>query len=354
VRAELVYETSVELVDELLREPDLMAKSPRLETVSRAVTMLVLNDPAAFSHLFAASHHDFYTAAHMVNVATWMVPLAYELGYRDAGELSHICQAGLLHDIGKTHISAELLNKRGQLTAEEWRQIQRHPELGCEYLARCEGIDPVICAVTREHHERMDGSGYPGGIKGDEIHPISRICAVVDSFDAMTAFRPFKEKTTSVGRAMEIILSETPRKYDPEVVKAWTALLAAAEQITTPSAASAPAQTMRRTNERFKINCPGQLRLLTEIDGEWNEFMSVEMVAHSLSRTGMGILTQKSVLPGEYVRAELNGEGTLHKAQEGVVVRCREYGDGWFEVGVKYGVLSPGATLPAAGASAAA
>jgi hypothetical protein len=98
IKAMIVYQTSVALVDEVLTDPDLSAMSPRLENVSRAVATLVLNDPTAFSHLFAAAHHDFYTAAHMVNVATGMVPLAYALGHHDPDVLSDICQAGLLHD----------------------------------------------------------------------------------------------------------------------------------------------------------------------------------------------------------------------------------------------------------------
>src|SRR6185437_10440898 len=73
VKSEIVYETSVELMNELLAEPNLAITAPRLEKVSRAVTTLVLNDPTAFSHLFTASHPDFYTATHMVNVGTWMV-----------------------------------------------------------------------------------------------------------------------------------------------------------------------------------------------------------------------------------------------------------------------------------------
>ncbi|HSU67618.1 MAG TPA: hypothetical protein VLJ39_12155, partial [Tepidisphaeraceae bacterium] len=98
--AEIVYETSVELVNEILREPDLGSQSSRLESVSRAVTTLVLKDPSAFSHLYATSHHDFYTATHMVNVGTWMVPLAYAMGIRDEQELNQICHAGMVHDIG--------------------------------------------------------------------------------------------------------------------------------------------------------------------------------------------------------------------------------------------------------------
>jgi len=163
-RASIVYETSIELVNELLAEPDLLVKSPRLEQVSRSISTLVLNNPSAFSHLFAASHHDFYTATHMVNVATWMVPLAFEMGHKDPDELNQVCQAGLLHDMGKTVIPEAVLNKPGKLSDEEWALIKRHPEAGCEYLARFDKISPLIMHVTREHHERMDGSGYPAGL----------------------------------------------------------------------------------------------------------------------------------------------------------------------------------------------
>ena len=119
--ATMVYETSVELMNELLTQPEMMVSSPRLEQVSRSVATLVISKPAAFSHLFAASHHDFYTATHMVNVATWMVPLAYELGHKDPDELNLICQAGVLHDIGKIKIPETLLNKKGKLSDEDWK-----------------------------------------------------------------------------------------------------------------------------------------------------------------------------------------------------------------------------------------
>src|SRR3954465_4980191 len=129
VKSEIAYETRVELMNELLTEPQLGAKSPRLEKVSRAVTSMVLKDKSAFGHLFAASHHDFYTATHMVNVATWMVPLAYAMGHENPHELNQICQAGLLHDVGKVYVPAEILNKKGRLSDAEWAQIRKHPEL---------------------------------------------------------------------------------------------------------------------------------------------------------------------------------------------------------------------------------
>lgn len=333
IRSEIVYETCVELMNELLSEPDLAAKSPRLEKVSRAVTTLVLNDPTAFSHLFAASHHDFYTATHMVNVSTWMVPLAYALGHHDVEELNQICTAGLLHDIGKMYVPSDILNKKGKLTPEEFAQIQRHPELGCEHLKKYEHIHPLVMSVTMEHHERMDGSGYPHKLLGSQTHPISRLCAVVDSFDAMTAFRPFKERTMTVAQAVKIIVDETPTKYDPQVVDAWIGLLKAAEKLVASDLPN-PAQC-RREFQRFPINCSARLHILDSKPEGWAERLGTPMVAHNISRGGIGLLSKILVQPGEHVRVYLMGAGTLDRMNEGVTVRCREYRDGWFEVGMQ-------------------
>ncbi|HUB26707.1 MAG TPA: HD domain-containing phosphohydrolase [Tepidisphaeraceae bacterium] len=353
VKAEIVYETSVELVNELLSNPDLTANASRLENVSRAVAMLTLNDPTSFSHLFAASHHDFYTATHMVNVATWMVPLAYAMGHHDTDELSHICQAGLLHDIGKTYVASEILNARGRLSAAQWEQIQRHPQFGAQHLAKYDGIHPLVHKVTIEHHERMDGTGYPNRLKGDQIDPVSRICAVVDSFDAMTAFRPFKERTMSVADAMRTIISETPQKYDAKVVEAWTGLVDAAslmEGEETPT----DNKGNRRAFSRFRINCPARLHVLETDAAGWKERLGLPMIAHNISRCGIGLLSQRPVNNGERVRIYLTGQGTLQGLREGHTVRCRDYRDGWFELGMKYEELASAEPAPAATAATAA
>jgi HD-GYP domain-containing protein (c-di-GMP phosphodiesterase class II) len=356
MKSELVYETSVELVNELLSEPQMLAKNPRIEKVSRAVTMLTLNDPSAFSHLFAASHHDFYTATHMVNVATWMVPLAYALGYRNTDELNHICQAGILHDVGKVYIPSEILNKKGKLSQQEWELIRRHPEMGCKHLEKFEGIHPLVYTVTRQHHERLDGSGYPDGLKADQIDPISRICAVVDSFDAMTAFRPFKERTLSVAQALSIILEETPAKYDQKVVDAWLGLLQAAEKDRTlgESLANArPGAVIRRQYPRFPINCPTRVHILEQCASGFNERPGIQCIAHNISQSGLGFLTQSPVQPNENVRVYLRGKGSLDRTEEGITVRCRAYKDGWYEVGMKFTKLAEAADLSSLGATPA-
>jgi HD-GYP domain-containing protein (c-di-GMP phosphodiesterase class II) len=330
IKARIVYQTSVALVDEVLTDPDLSAMSPRLENVSRAVATLVLNDPTAFSHLFAAAHHDFYTAAHMVNVATGMVPLAYALGHHDPDVLSDICQAGLLHDIGKTYLPSELLNQSRPLTRSDWEQIKRHAELGAQYLSESEGIHPLCPTVALEHHERMDGSGYPHGLSRDEIHPVSRICAVVDSFDAMTSRRPFKTGAMSIVEATALILNETPAHYDGAVVRAWLGLV----HSTQPQGGDL-SDHPRRESERFRIDCPARLHVL-EKDGEtWRQRPALQITAFNISQGGLGILSPKPIAPAQRARVHLLGDSSLKRSFNCIAVRCRETADGWFEVGIQ-------------------
>jgi HD-GYP domain-containing protein (c-di-GMP phosphodiesterase class II) len=351
-KSALIYETSVELVNELLGEPDMIASNPRLDNVSRAVTTLVMNNPKSFTHLFAASHHDFYTATHMVNVGTWMVPLAYELGHTDPEELNRICQAGLMHDMGKIFIPEEILNKPGKLSDDEWAQIRSHPERGAEYLARFEGINPMILRVTLEHHERIDGTGYPKKLKGEQMDPISRICAVVDSFDAMTAFRPFKERTLSVPQTLDILQKETPSKYDPVVMEAWLRLIRTAQEsgvIEDGPAAPLPAPggpggggdgPEKRKHARQAFHCPARAHTLVRgAGGELEERGAIPVVAHSISRGGIGFLSQVPIAPGEYLRVYLQAKGWETRALDGMIVRCRDYDDCWSEVGLQFAVV---------------
>lgn len=337
VKSEIVYETSVALVNELLTEPLSLVCTPRLEKLSKAVTLLVLNDPQAFSHLFAASHHDFYTATHMVNVATWMVPLSYAMGHRGSDELSRICLAGLLHDVGKLQIASEILNKKGRLTDAEWQIIRQHPQLGCEYLKQFPDIPPLVHRVVLEHHERLNGSGYPNALTGEAIHPVSRICAVVDSFDAMTALRPFKQRTLTAAQALSIIARETPTRYDPAVLQAWLTLLRGAEDAGTLSESlQAFDGSMRRRSPRFRIRCPARICVLEQHSGNWVERSDLAATAHNISRGGLAVLSEVPVRPNETVRVYLLGRGTLHRVHEGLIVRCRDFRDGWHEIGMKF------------------
>lgn len=139
---------------------------------------------------FIMEEKDPYMRDHSKNVAFISLFLAERLGLskRDRELLK---EASLLHDIGKIGISDEILNKRGKLSPEEFEIVKRHPEIAFAILSDIGGVE-TIANIVRHHHEKMDGSGYPDGLKGDEIPLLSRIIAVADVFDALISDRPYR------------------------------------------------------------------------------------------------------------------------------------------------------------------
>ncbi|WP_433909066.1 HD-GYP domain-containing protein [Sphingomonas yabuuchiae] len=163
-----------------------------------------------------------YIYIHSVAVGTLMMNLARHLGLSE--EDVHVAgMAGLLHDIGKMRIDADVLDKPGRLNAEEMIEIRRHPGLGHKILVDMQDLDPRILDVCRHHHERMDGAGYPDGLRGDEISQFVRISSVCDVYDAVTSIRPYK-RAWSPHEALAQML-EWDGHFDPETLRAFIANL---------------------------------------------------------------------------------------------------------------------------------
>lgn len=139
---------------------------------------------------FAMEAYDRETARHQIRVATIACALARELGW-DEDQVWALRVASLLHDVGKMTVSQEILNKPGRLNAEESAQVKSHAEAGYAILKEIPFPWP-IAETVRQHHERMDGSGYPRGLKGDNILPMARVLAIADVLDAMTSARSYR------------------------------------------------------------------------------------------------------------------------------------------------------------------
>src|SRR5262245_15857935 len=172
-----------------------------------------------FRELFRIVEHDFYTFTHVCNVSMYGVMLAQGLGENDPVRLAELAAAGLLHDIGKRHIPAAILNKTSRLTPTEWDLITRHPTDGYLELSR-DKLNWGQLMVVYQHHERLDGSGYPTGVRGDEIHPWARICAVVDVFDAMSCNRTYR-KAVPVEEVCGHLKKQAGIGLDETIVACW-------------------------------------------------------------------------------------------------------------------------------------
>lgn len=155
---------------------------------------------------------------HSSRVAWWGVACASRMGATlEEQKLAYL--AGIFHDIGKFRMSSSILLKNGPLTLEEWKKIKEHPLLGAEILEHGEFPREVIDAV-RHHHENYNGTGYPYGLKGEEIPLLARIIRVGDAYDAMTSQRPYRSPF-SPERAVFELISGMTREFDPDVVKAF-------------------------------------------------------------------------------------------------------------------------------------
>ena len=135
---------------------------------------------------------DEYTFFHSVAVSALMIGFGRELGL-DETVVRELGLGGLIHDVGKMHIGDAILNKPGPLTDAEFAVMKRHPALGHEILSRDENVPPIAMEVTLRHHERLNGSGYPGGLAGDEVSLHARMAGICDVFDALTSARAYKE-----------------------------------------------------------------------------------------------------------------------------------------------------------------
>ncbi|MCH8179471.1 MAG: HD-GYP domain-containing protein [Proteobacteria bacterium] len=151
----------------------------------------VQRNPGAIVSLARLKTSDDYTFMHSVAVCALMVALARQLGLSDS-DTREAGLAGLVHDLGKAMMPLEVLNKPGALTSEEFAIMKNHPAAGHKMLVEGKGVGPIPLDVCLHHHEKVNGKGYPHGLKGDEISLFARMGAVCDVYDAITSNRPYK------------------------------------------------------------------------------------------------------------------------------------------------------------------
>ncbi|MGI2258535.1 HD-GYP domain-containing protein [Shewanella sp. GXUN23E] len=176
----------------------------------------VMADADAFKCVSALRHKDAYLLEHSVNVSFLLVTFGRYLNL-DKAMLKDLSIGGILHDVGKTRVDNDILNKPGKLTAEEFEEMKRHQEHAITLLDNLPGLSQVSKDVSFMHHEKLDGKGYPRGLKGEQIPLHGRMACICDIYDALTASRCYKE-AMSPAAACKILLSLTPFHLDQQLV----------------------------------------------------------------------------------------------------------------------------------------
>jgi HD-GYP domain-containing protein (c-di-GMP phosphodiesterase class II) len=155
----------------------------------------ILEEDQLNALLLTISDHDVYTYTHSVNVGVLSLLLAKKyFGGSDRHDLRELGVGFFLHDLGKIQVDPAIINKEGKLTFDEMMEMRRHPLYGFNILNEANQLTTECKLIILEHHEKEDGSGYPYGLYGGEIHVYARICSLVDMYDALTTDRPYRCK----------------------------------------------------------------------------------------------------------------------------------------------------------------
>lgn len=168
---------------------------------------------------------DLSTAAHTWRVVLYTRALAEEFGV-DHDTIQRLTTAAALHDVGKIDIPEAILQKPGPLTPEERAVMERHAVLGWDHLKAMDEQDPILLNLVRHHHERFDGKGYPDKLAGDAVPLGARFFAVIDSFDAMTSIRPYRQEVgeEAARKALVQLREGIGNRYHAQPVEAFVTL----------------------------------------------------------------------------------------------------------------------------------
>ncbi len=222
-KAGILYDTSTALVKDILEKPTNSENIDRSKELVGNTVGYILQGREAFLNLLTITSFDYYTYTHSVNVCTFSIALAQQLGFTDDQFLHELGVGALLHDVGKSKVSERILNKRTSLNQIEFEIMKKHPKWGIDILTETDMIAASSYYPVLQHHERGDRTGYPSGLKLDEMHIYSKIVAVCDTFDAMTSERVYQKAMDSYP-ALKVMMTQSSC-FDDKILQAFIALM---------------------------------------------------------------------------------------------------------------------------------
>jgi len=218
-KCEVVYNYSIDLMKRVFESNDPQNAIQAASIVLPNLTEVIFGDKRAAHEFILRASIDYAIYSHTVNTCLFGVALArraLKISKQDA--LLRFGPGLLLHDIGKLRIPKDILEKTDPLDEEEWTVIQQHPLWGVEMVKEFMDISPECESIILHHHERMDGSGYPHGLMGEQISVGARICAIVDAFDAISTRRSFQDRRTSF-ESFKTMLGDKAKGFDRKLLE---------------------------------------------------------------------------------------------------------------------------------------
>jgi HD-GYP domain-containing protein (c-di-GMP phosphodiesterase class II) len=215
-KSRAVYSATSKLINELFESEITPERIHETKNSVNAMLSGVISNQITIASLIKVSTYDYYTYTHCVNVGVYTVGLGKEIGLSPK-ELEQIGAGAILHDLGKSKVDINIVNKPGRLTDEEFAEMKKHPAYGYNILKDQFENDEIILTSVRHHHEKINGAGYPDGIMGDNLSLYARIVAVCDIFDALTTKRSYKP-ALSTFEALNLMKNKMLAELDPKLL----------------------------------------------------------------------------------------------------------------------------------------
>jgi len=222
-RVTMITDAAAELTRVLYGHPLTESSLAKGKDIARDLVTTIKEDRACVKALGKLATHDMYTYYHSARVAAYALAIALNMSAQDEEHLESIAIGCLFHDIGKSKINLDILNKQGPLTNDEWSLMRRHPEFGHDAVKKTQ-LNQIPMEIILHHHERLDGGGYPHNLGPVDLLPEVRIAAFADIFDALTTNRPYQISRTRF-EALDLIRNKMLNHLDKDVYKAMVDIL---------------------------------------------------------------------------------------------------------------------------------
>ena len=222
-KAAIVYDSVKLAIKDLFKNPTNKVNIKRSQVLVDSVIFFIFQGRNPITNLMDVMSFDYTTYTHSINVAILSISLGNHIGIKNAQNLVDLGTGALLHDIGKTKIPNEVLEKKTPLTDSEIKLIRQHPEVGYKLLKKTNLLSEHTLIPVLQHHERDDGSGYPNNLKADEIHLHSKIVGIADVFDAMTTNKIYRPAHNAFPALQEMFGEE--EHFDKELLRNFTKML---------------------------------------------------------------------------------------------------------------------------------
>ena len=217
------YENMESKIEHLFANPESLETIKNTQEIVSGMIDLIVKDDFVIASLVTILTYDYHTHTHSLNVSVYALCLGKYIGLKKS-DLLNLGTAALLHDIGKSKIDNNIINKNGKLTTKEFREVKNHPYYGLVMAKKIGITNKDILSGIHLHHEKIDGSGYPRGLKKDAIPLYARIISICDAFDAISTRRSYKD---SMGTFDTLIMmkKEMSNSFDSRIINSFIQML---------------------------------------------------------------------------------------------------------------------------------